>query len=194
MKTLHLVFHPDLNSSRVNSIWKQRIEESGAVTKTRDLYADYPDFQIDVEREQADLLAHDRIVLQFPFFWYSTPPLLKKWLDDVLTYGFAYGSEGDKLKGKEVQLIVSVGGPEESYMPGGYNSFSVTEFLRPLQQSFFLCQMTYLPPMWMHGSVAADADKIDFYAKEWIKGIADTERSDPWAIQRRAIKEAVKLT
>jgi len=49
------------------------------------------------------LLEHDRIVLQFPMYWYSMPPLLKKWLDDVLTYNFAYGSKGDKLKGKDLQ-------------------------------------------------------------------------------------------
>ena len=38
------------------------------------------------------------------------PPLLKKWLDDVLTYGFAYGSTGESLRGKDLQVIVSVGG------------------------------------------------------------------------------------
>ena len=31
--------------------------------------------------------ASDRIVLQTPMYWYSGTPLLKKWEDDVLTYG-----------------------------------------------------------------------------------------------------------
>lgn len=194
MKILHLVFHPDLSASRVNNAWKKSLEKSKDITVSRDLYAEYPDFQIDIAREQADLLAHDRIVIQFPFYWYSVPPLFKKWIDDVFAYDFAYGSKGDKLSGKELQIITSVGGPEESYMPGGYNSFSVTEYLRPIQQTAHLCRMVYLPPMWMHGSVAADDDKIQNYAKKWLEGITDPNRADPWAVQKRAIKEAVKLT
>jgi len=50
------------------------------------LYEAYPDWSIDVTREHELLLAHDRIVLQFPFYWYSSPPLLKKWLDFVLLF------------------------------------------------------------------------------------------------------------
>ncbi|RTL87458.1 flavodoxin family protein [Ancylobacter aquaticus] len=92
-----------MEQSRVNRQWKQQLEQSGKITTSRDLYAEYPDFTIDVEREQQLLLEHDRIVLQFPMYWYSMPPLLKKWLDDVLTYNFAYGSKGDKLKGKDLQ-------------------------------------------------------------------------------------------
>lgn len=53
------------------------------------LYETYPDWNIDVVREQSLLLEHDRIVLQFLFYWYSSPPLLKKWFDDVLMYGWA---------------------------------------------------------------------------------------------------------
>ena len=46
-----------------------------------DLYAEYPRFEIDVDREQARLLAHDVIVFQNPLFWYSTPAILKEWQD-----------------------------------------------------------------------------------------------------------------
>ena len=110
MKIANLVFHPDLNTSRVNSTWKKMMEDSGKITTSRDMYSEYPNFKIDVEREQQLLMEHERIVFQFPLYWYSVPPLLKKWLDDVLTYNFAYGSKGDKLKGKDMQLLVSVGG------------------------------------------------------------------------------------
>ena len=99
MRIMNLVFHPDLQASRVNRAWKRQLESSGKVATSRDLYGDYPDFRIDIEREQDQLLAHDRVILQFPLYWYSCPPLLKKWLDDVLTHGFAYGSTGDQLRG-----------------------------------------------------------------------------------------------
>ena len=53
----------------------------------RHLDALYPDRRIYVAAEQAVLMAHDRIVFQHPFYWYSTPPLMKQWLDELLTYG-----------------------------------------------------------------------------------------------------------
>lgn len=194
MNILHLVFHPNLGQSRVNKVWAGQIADSGKVTTTRDLYAEYPDFMIDAAAEQALLVAHDRIVLQFPFYWYSVPPLLKKYLDDVLSFGFAYGTGGDRLAGKELQLVISVGGPQHSYMPGGYNNFSVTEYLRPLQQTAALCRMVYLPPMWMHSSVAADDKTIADQGAHWVSMIDDPERADPWVAQRKIMEDAVSLT
>ena len=65
-----------------------------------DLYEAYPDFDIDVRREQELLAAHEVIVLQHPFYWYSAPALLKEWQDLVLEHGWAYGSGGTALRGK----------------------------------------------------------------------------------------------
>ena len=142
MRILNLVFHPDLNASRVNSSWMRILEDSGKIATSVDMYALYPNFEIDVEREQANLLQHDRIVLQFPMYWFSMPPLLKKWLDDVLTYGFAYGSTGNNLEGKDLQTIVSVGGHARYY--SGFDIYAtVHELLRPFQLTAELCKMNY---------------------------------------------------
>lgn len=192
MKILILTFHPNLKESRVNKIWYEQFKAK--FNTVIDEYSLYPEFNIDVSREQELLLNHDRVVLQFPFYWYSVTPLLKKWLDDVLEYGFAYGSGGEKLKGKEMQIVVSVGGPESSYMPGGYNNFSPTEFFRPLEQTANLIKMKYLPPLWMHDSVKNEDEVIKEYGNMFVKAIMDENRGDPWALQRKAIKEAVKLT
>ena len=100
----------------------------------RHLDALYPDRRIDVAAEQAVLMAHDRIVFQHPFYWYSTPPLMKQWLDEVLTYGWAFGAvsaqteeaapngaPGTALRGKALWLVVTTGGQEDSYHPDSYN-------------------------------------------------------------------------
>ena len=64
-----------------------------------DLYAEYPRFDIDIDREQARLVEAGIILFQFPLFWYSTPSIIKVWQDLVLEHGFAYGSEGlDKAR------------------------------------------------------------------------------------------------
>ena len=68
MKIINMVFHPNLYGSRVNKTWKMQLEESGKITTSRDMYAEYPDFQIDIEKEQKLLLEHDRIVFQFPVY------------------------------------------------------------------------------------------------------------------------------
>ncbi|BCG61610.1 hypothetical protein PUR_50350 [Paenibacillus sp. URB8-2] len=104
-------FRSSLANSVVNKMWVDRLHQEEDVT-VHDLYAEYPDKQINVEREQQLLLEHDRIVFQFPLYWYSSPSLLKEWQDVVLTYGWAYGSQGMKLHGKEFGLAISTGGAE----------------------------------------------------------------------------------
>ncbi len=178
MKILNLVFHPNLEGSRNNKTWKSQLDESGKVTTSRDLYSEYPDFQFDVEKEQALLEAHDRVIFQFPFYWYSMPPLLKKWLDDVLTYNFAYGPDGDKLKGKDLQLVVSVGGREKFY--SGFDIFtSVPDLLRPFQLTANLTQMNYLQPEFMFNADAESEEVIEAFGKRLVEIIDDPKRSDP---------------
>lgn len=181
MKILHLVFHPDLASSRVNRAWRERIVESGKVATSRDMYADYPDFRIDVEKEQELLLEHDRIVMQFPMYWYATPPLLKKWLDDVLTYGFAYGRTGTKLHGKDLMTLVSVGGQAKYY--SGFDKFAtVHELLRPFQMTAALCGMNYAMPVWMYRADSASEATIREHGEKWVEVIDDPRQSDPLAV------------
>jgi glutathione-regulated potassium-efflux system ancillary protein KefG len=151
MKTLVILAHPNLENSRVNKVWAERLQTVSDV-RVHDLYAAYSGGKVDVEKEQALLLEHDRIVFQFPLYWYSTPALLKQWQDQVLTYGWAYGSTGNKLHGKEFMAVLSAGGPAEAYQAGGYNRYTISELLRPLQAMANLTGMNYLPPFTLHGT------------------------------------------
>ncbi|MED1470079.1 NAD(P)H-dependent oxidoreductase [Bacillus salipaludis] len=150
MKTLVIVAHPNLEQSKVNRTWMNRLQQKENVT-VHNLYAHYPTFEIDVEKEQQLLLEHDRIVFQFPFYWYSSPALLKQWQDLVLTYGWAYGSEGTNLRGKGFMLVISTGGPEEAYQAGGYNHFSISELTKPFQATANLTGMRFLPTFTKQG-------------------------------------------
>ncbi|MDR7071522.1 NAD(P)H-dependent oxidoreductase [Fictibacillus barbaricus] len=165
MKTLVLVAHPNLEQSVMNNAWAAEIEKHENVTVRR-LYDVYPNEQIDVEEEQALLLAHDRIVFQFPFYWYSTPSLLKKWQDEVLSFGWAYGPGGDKLHGKQFLLALSTGGPEISYVAGGYNHYTISELLRPLQATSNLIGTKYITPFTVHG--------VRFLSEEQVKESAES--------------------
>ena len=77
MKTLVILAHPNMETSRVNRRWKMELEQFPEQVRIHELYEAYSDWDINVAREQELLEAHDHVILQFPFYWYSYPPLLK---------------------------------------------------------------------------------------------------------------------
>jgi glutathione-regulated potassium-efflux system ancillary protein KefG len=144
--------HPAFTKSRINRALLAAITGLDHVT-INDLYEEYPDFDIDVRREQKLLLDHDIIVFQHPLFWYSTPALLKQWEDLVLEHGFAYGQGGTKLAGKRFLTATTAGGPENAYAREGNNYFNIRELLAPIEQTARLCNMIYLPPFVVFGAL-----------------------------------------
>ncbi len=168
-RILVLLAHPSLDRSEVNRPMAEAIDELDGVTLI-DLYAEYPDFQIDIDREQARLLAHDVIVFQHPLYWYSTPAILKEWQDLVLEHGFAYGTEGTALHGKIFFNALTAGGLEAAYCADGYNHFTIRELLHPIEQTAMLCGMTYLPPFALFGSrTAIEEGRVDRHIADWVR-------------------------
>ena len=83
-------------------------------------------------------------------YWFNCPPLLKQWLDDVLTYGWAYGSQGKALAGKKTAIAVSLGTPAADYTPDGAVGCTVAEALRPFELSLRYCNADYRPMFAFH--------------------------------------------
>ncbi|GAB3931040.1 NAD(P)H-dependent oxidoreductase [Larkinella terrae] len=148
---LILFAHPALEKSRTNRLLLEACRSVDGVT-VNDLYEEYPDFDIDVDREQQLLLDHDFIILHHPFYWYSSPAMVKQWQDLVLEHGWAYGREGNALVGKKMLNVVTTGGPRRAYEEEGYNRFTLRQFLAPFDQTAHLCKMIYLPPFAVHGT------------------------------------------
>ena len=144
-KVLVLLAHPALETSVTNRRLARAVTGLDGV-RVHDLYETYPDFEVDVAREQELLRAHDVVVLQHPFYWYSAPALVKEWLDLVLEHGFAYGRTGNALRGKVMMNALSTGGREEAYGANGRNRFTIRQLLAPFDQTAHLCNMIYLPP------------------------------------------------
>ena len=132
MKTLVILVHPDMENSRINKSWKEELEKYPDKITIHELYKKYPDWNIDIKKEQELILKYDNIIFEFPLYWYSSPPILKKWLDDVLSFNWAYGNEY-RLKGKNIGFAVSVGGPETEYSKTGSVKFSMNEILIPFE-------------------------------------------------------------
>ena len=168
-RILVLLAHPSLDRSEVNRPMAEAIDGLHGVTLI-DLYAEYPAFQIDIDREQARLLAHDVLVFQHPLYWYSTPAILKEWQDLVLEHGFAYGTEGTELHGKSFFNALTAGGLEAAYCAEGYNHFTIRELLHPIEQTAVLCGMTYLPPFALFGSrTAIEEGRVDRHIADWVR-------------------------
>ena len=165
-KILVLFAHPALEKSRVHTRLLQSIGSIEGVT-INDLYQWYPEFDIDVEREQQLLKSNDIIVFQHPFYWYSAPALLKQWQDLVLEHGWAYGRNGNSLKGKRIFNALTSGGGMDAYQLTGKQHCTVHELLKPFERTASLCQMEYLPPFWVPGSHRMEIPEIEAYSRQY---------------------------
>lgn len=159
-KVLIIYAHPIEHKSRIN---RQLIESVAGLENVtvNNLYERYPDFFIDIRKEQELIVEHDIIVWHHPFYWYSAPALLKEWFDLVLEHGFAYGREGKALEGKWVINCITTGGRETTYQTDGLNRYSIRQFLLPFEQSARLCKMNYLAPFVIFGSHLLDEISIE---------------------------------
>lgn len=171
-KVLILFAHPALEKSRVN---KRLLRDVGSIKDVtlNDLYEEYYDFNIDVEREKGLLIAHDIIIFHHPFYWYSTPALLKQWEDLVLEHGWAYGSKGTALVGKKLMNIITTGGTPQAYTKESINRHTMREFLIPIEQTAKLCGMIFLPPYLIQGTHRLTDGEIDDFAGVYINILKD---------------------
>ena len=169
-KILILFAHPAMQKSRVN---KRLIEPLAALDGVtfHDLYDSYPDMYIDVEREKDLLLENDIIIFQHPFYWYSSPAMLKEWQDLVLEFGFAYGPGGTALEGKKMMNVISTGASREAYRREGHNTYTIREFLRPFEQTANLCHMKYLPPFVLHDAINMDVNMDLLFYSELLRNM-----------------------
>ncbi|CAJ1192872.1 NAD(P)H dehydrogenase [Companilactobacillus crustorum] len=126
MKTLVVVSHPKINDSQTQQFLLQ-----GA--KLQDVTWHHVEElkEIDVEKEQALLMENDRIIFQFPLYWYAAPAGLKDWEDQVLTRNFVYGDGDDNLSDKEFGIVVSTGMPLKEFQRGGSENVTIDEIMAP---------------------------------------------------------------
>ena len=177
-EVLVLAAHPQFEQSRAN---RRLIEAAAASLRpgtqrpaiaVRDLYALYPDYLIDIDAEQKALAAARLVVWQHPIHWYHMPPLMKLWVDDVLAFGWAYGPGGNALRGKDLWLVATTGGPEDSYRPDSYNRYFFDAFLPPYEQTAALCGMRFLPPLLLHGAHKASDAQLRAHADTYAERLA----------------------
>jgi len=146
MKTLVVVIHPNIEESVVNKRWMDELEKQPEKYHVHDLHAIYPDGEIDILAEQELIESYAKIVFQFPLYWFNCPPFFKKWLDEVLTYGWAYGStSGYKLEKKKIGLAISAGIDEAEYTSSGKYKYTLEQLTTGFEITFAYVKADYRP-------------------------------------------------
>ncbi|MGE7472933.1 NAD(P)H-dependent oxidoreductase [Bosea sp. NPDC003192] len=175
-QTLILLFHPDYQNSRANRALAEAAGSRPGIAIV-DMQALYPHGRIDADVEAARLLEAERIVLQFPVQWYSTPPLLKAWQDAVLTQVFyiRYEAEGAKLAGRPLLIAATAGNIPEAYAPSGTNLFSLRDLLKPLQATAHRCALAWQEPFLIYNARRADAEALELAAEHYVARLAQLE-------------------
>ena len=168
-KVLIISGHPNLKRSIANRAILDELARKLPEAEIRYLDALYPSFHIDVAAEQQAILAADIIVWQFPFHWYGLPALLKKWLDEVFTHGFAYGLNA-KLSGKKLIVSFTTGSSAQDYAEGHAMNYPLAAFIPAFRQTALLCGMRFDEPVVSNGmmyvpGVNSESDLANVRAK-----------------------------
>lgn len=136
MKTLIVLAHPEYEDSNTQQFL------IASTKNLKDVSIRYLDEEKIDKREEKELLKEaDRIIFQFPMYWYSAPFLLKRWLDEVFDDSLIVNG----LKNKELGLVVTMGLSQEDFAAGRSEKFTLSEIFRPFEALANKCQMTYLP-------------------------------------------------
>jgi len=167
-KILVIYAHPNPQNSTSNKALITAAANLDGVT-VRDLYAHYPDFDIDIKAEQTLLEQADVVVFQHPIYWYSCPAIMKEWFDVVLQSGFAYGDKGSRLKGKKWLSVITTGGNQQSYSTEGKHFYSIDDFLRPFEQTAAFCDMEFLPAFICHDAIHLDKQQLEALSQKYLK-------------------------
>ena len=128
-KTLIIMSHPDVTQSSSQQFLLAAIkgEEQIQIRHLESILAEQENNHFDKSIERACLQEADRIIFQFPFYWYQCPSVMKQWMDEVLTLNLS-----QKAK-KEFGIVVTVGAKQDRYTAGGSVGFGIEELLRPYQ-------------------------------------------------------------
>ena len=142
-KVLVVVAHPDIEKSLANKAIVEKFKTLHPDAEIDELYKLYPNFKIDVKKEQEKLLKADVVILQFPMFWYNAPALMRQWFESVLEHGFAYGSKGKALEGKKLIVSVTCGAPLDAFKEGGFQNYTIEDLTKGFHQLANLCSMKW---------------------------------------------------
>lgn len=180
MKKLVLIAHEALHTkSQMSKAIVELMKENGHFDFI-EVYKEYTDhnWNLDVEKHQKKLLEYDEIIILSPVQWYNTTPIMRRYLNDVLTTGYAfnYSEKGEplpaKLKGKKIRMFTTSFGDEHSYTKNGLNMFSIKELFSWLHSTANYIGMHYLGHENIYGVYGKSPESFREEAKKIVEKLA----------------------
>ncbi len=173
MKTLVITSHPYPDQSRVIKALQDTAGSLPDVT-VRNLESIYGQrlSGFDLAAEQLAHEAAERIVFLFPIHWFNLTPMLNAYLNEIWTYGWAFGPNGNALQGKEMQVVVSTGASAHTLSHGGLVQSTIEEVLTPMKASALYVGMNYLPPLAFHDAIGAAPERIEGFQQALAQQLA----------------------
>lgn len=162
MKTLVIASHTYPDQSRVIKALQETAANLPDVTvRNLEMLYGKETSGFDMAAEQQAMAAADRIFFLFPIHWFNITPMLKSYLNEVWTYGWAFGPEGNALRGKDMQVVVSAGASAQTYTAEGLINSTLDEVLTPMKASALYVGMNYLPPLCFFDAMGVSEEKLD---------------------------------
>jgi glutathione-regulated potassium-efflux system ancillary protein KefF len=162
MKTLVVISHPTPDQSVAIKALQQVAEGMDSVTvRHLDMLYGSDSGNFDVVAEQQAHEAADRIVYLYPTHWFNTTPMLKAYLNQVWTYGWAFGPNATALKDKELQIVTTAGASEFTYSAEGLIRTTMNEVLSPMKASALYVGMKYNQPQAFYSAMGQDQQQLD---------------------------------
>ncbi|WP_454736128.1 NAD(P)H-dependent oxidoreductase [Cupriavidus necator] len=137
----------------------------------------------DIQRELDKLMQCDLLVLNFPLFWFSTPAILKGWIDRVLVSGTVYGGtrfyDRGGLRGKRALVSVTLGGQEHMFAGDGVHGPLESMLRHLLQGTLAYTGLDVLPPFFAwHVPYITHDDRVAML-EAWRDRIKSLEEETP---------------
>jgi len=166
MKTLVIVSHPYPEQSQVIKA-QERVALARTDVTVRNLESLYGNdvSGFDVAAEQKAHEGVDRVIYLFPIHWFNLTPMLKAYLNQVWTYGWAFGSDGTALKGKQMQLVVSAGATAHTYSGEGMIHSTIEDVLTPMKASALYVGMDYAKPLAFYQAMGVSAETLNDFSQ-----------------------------
>ncbi|QBR01586.1 NAD(P)H-dependent oxidoreductase [Paraburkholderia pallida] len=139
----------------------------------------------DIQRELDKLMQCDLLVLNFPVFWFSTPAILKGWLDRVLVSGTVYGGtrfyDRGGLRGKRAIVSVTLGGQAHMFGNDGVHGPIEGMLRHLLQGTLGYTGLDVLAPFvgW-HVPYVSNEERLALL-KAWRQRLSSLEEETPLA-------------
>ncbi len=149
MKSVVLISHPDIDVSSTQQ-FLLTVGNNDKQNSSTDFFSlDKIYHGLNSEKKISDLaeslLSYQRIIFQFPLYWYSCPASLKQFIDDNFTRHDVIAN--NKLARKELGIVVSTGEAKDDFQAGGSEKFSMSEILIPFRALAKKAGMKFLKPL-----------------------------------------------